>query len=348
MLIVYMIDAPLTASKIEPTTISATMRCWLLLAILLLSFAAEIQVAQAQWSNVAPNLCTPEEQYVGAICFHDGVAWAGTTALYYSKDSGATWNPVPSFPSINKDFGISDIAIYDSLHVLVSLIDIPALYLTTDGGQTWKNIQPPGAPSSIVQVAFNSSDSILHALEEYPDFSLLTSLDGGATWSSGTTTNTVSAIALCFAIAADKTIYVFSENENQGWINTSNDLGKTWGGNSSNTEVDCNTLGADSCDANRLYLINENTVEKSDNQSRIEMTANAGGAWQTLSSQPLDYFNGSFSSTRQVIYAGGAPKEGTIATSGIGVSRSTDRGLNLEKYWRAFRKFRYALHRCRQ
>ncbi|MFI5202414.1 MAG: WD40/YVTN/BNR-like repeat-containing protein, partial [Candidatus Kapaibacterium sp.] len=39
------------------------------------------------------------------------------------------------------------------------------------------------------------------------------------------------------------------------------------------------------------------------------------------------YFNGSLSSTRNVIYAGGAPKEGSIPTSGIGVDRSIDGGI---------------------
>src|SRR4051812_1220289 len=95
--------------------------------------------AHSQWTNVAPKLFAPEQQYIGAIRFHGGVIWAGTTTLQYSNDTGKTWNAVPTFPAVPIPWGgVSDIAIYDPLHVLVSFIGANAgLYLTTDGGQTW-------------------------------------------------------------------------------------------------------------------------------------------------------------------------------------------------------------------
>lgn len=300
------------------------------LSMALLLVAVASGSTRAQWTNVAPNLCPQEQQYHGAIRFRDGVVWAGTTALFYSNDTGKSWSSVPTFQAgIKGPQGISDIAIYDSLHILVSIIDDTELFITSDGGRTWKDIQPSGLPlygaGGIVQVAYNGSPSTIHVLEEYPNLWLLTSMDGGTTWSQSTPNP--SAIALCFAIAADKSIYVLLENGKQGWINRSTDLGNTWSANSSTTDVDCNTISVDSCDANRLYLVNENTIEKSDNNSRIDMTTDAGATWQASITEPLDYFNGSLSSTRQVLYAGGAPKEGTITTSGVGVTRSTDDGM---------------------
>ncbi|HEY3874105.1 MAG TPA: hypothetical protein VGM92_01390, partial [Candidatus Kapabacteria bacterium] len=274
----------------------------------LLVFFAAANGARAQWVKVAPNLLPPEAQYTGVIRFHGGVAWAGSTppsggtpVLFYSKDTGRTWNPVLSFPTLQYWNRISDIAIFDSLHVLVSLIQTPAIYLTTDGGKTWKNIQPIfGATtqsSYIVQASFNGSADTMHVLEEEPNLSLLTSFDGGATWTQNTPTSTLQSEPLCFAIGTDHSIYVFSfsvpvgSQSGQGWINKSTDMGKTWSANSSNTFSDCNSLAVDSCDVNRLYLVNENIVapallNNSDYQSRIEMTTDAGATWQTVSAHP--------------------------------------------------------------
>jgi hypothetical protein len=289
---------------------------------------------RAQWTNVAPNLVAAEQQHIGALRFHGGVAWAGTTSLYVSNDTGLTWNAVPSFHSTA---GISDIAIYDSLHVLVSTYGVSmfgagggdGVFLTADGGKTWTNFQPAGGGSrgngqpSYIQIAFNGSTSVFHTLD-YDASMLYTSINAGATWNGAATTNSNSTGSLCFAIAADKTVYVESYNGGQGWINKSTDLAQTWSGDSQITDGDCNTLSADSCNNERLYLINENVAQNMQSrtmQSRIDLTPNAGATWQTTSSYTADYYNGSLASTADVLYVG------TVPNGGSGVDRSTDFGI---------------------
>ncbi len=301
-------------------------------AIAICALVITTHSVRAQWREVSRNLVLPEQQHIGAIRFHGGVAWAGTYSLYSSNDSGITWKQSVSFTA---NSGITDIAIYDSLHVLVGTID-DGLFLTVNAGQTWQNFQPGGNgfnQPTYDQVAFNGSSSVLHALES--DASILyTSYDGGATWNGVYTTNTASIGALCFAIASDRTIYVFSINESsrfgggiQGWIDASTDLGQTWNALNGDRTVlndhgDSYNLTVDSCNDQRLYLINENVgAQSGGNEGRIDLTTNAGSMWQTVSSQPLDYYNGSLASTPNVLYAG------TVNGSGAGVDRSTDSGL---------------------
>ncbi len=280
-----------------------------------------VPAVHAQWQEVARNLLSPETQRVGALRFAGGEAWAGTNGLYYSKDTGSTWQPVTSFPSYS---GISDIAIYDSLHVLVSTHS-DGLFLTTDGGRNWTNYQPGGGgrfqQSEFTQVAFNGSTSVLHALQ-YNSGMLYTSINGGVSWQAAAPTSSFySNGSLCFAIARDKTIYVLSYIGGQGWINHSTDEGQSWSGDSNPTDGDCNTLAADSCSNERLYLTNENTVARTGDAARIDLTADAGASWQTISSMPLDYYNGSLASTARVLYVG------TVPNSGDGIDRSTDSGM---------------------
>ncbi len=168
----------------------------------------------AQWSQIASNVTPAPSQHVGALRFRAGVAWAGTSSLFFSDDTGMTWNPVSSFQSFS---GITDIAIYDSLNVLVGTTS-DGLFLTTDGGQTWQGLNLGQAPD-LSQVAFNGSPSVLHALT-YTSSTLFTSTDAGATWFGTQTTTSGSTGALCFAIAPDKTIYVQSYTGGTGWTNT--------------------------------------------------------------------------------------------------------------------------------
>lgn len=302
------------------------------LGLLLLLSAASVR---GQWSIVAPNLLEPEQQYTGAIQFHNGFAWAGTRSLYYSNDSGITWKRCLSFPSIQPASGISDISIYDSLHVLVGVIN-EGLFLTTDAGETWKNILPSTLTQhTIIQVAFNRSSSTIYMLDQGVDNSFFMSLDGGSTWTGVRTTVSSSALPLCFAIGADQRLYVFVISvpynvPNAGWINMSTDAGKTWSGNSSHTDGDCNTISVDSCDGRRLYLINENAVARAGNEVRIDLTTNAGASWEARNSHTVDftkprwpgYYNGSLANTGRVLYAG------TVPDGGDGIIRSTDKGLS--------------------
>ncbi len=289
-------------------------------ATLLLLLIA-VSSTQAQWIEAAPNLLPPPAQHMGALRARGAVAWAGTTALYYSNDTGATWQRSMTYPS---HAGIMDIAIYDSLHVLVGTQG-DGLYLTTDAGQTWINMTPgfSSTPPSYTQVAFDGSDSVLLALDYYSS-TLYTSTDQGTTWNANQTTFANSTGSLCFAIAADKTIYVQSYLGGRGWLDKSTNLGQTWSTSSGPVDGDSNTLSADSCDASRLYLVNENVVAQSTNlegdlNARIDLTT--GGSWRTVSVKPLDYYSGAMASTWNVLFLG------TVDNGGDGVDRSTDSGL---------------------
>ncbi len=66
----------------------------------------------------------------------------------------------------------------------------------------------------------------------------------------------------------------------------------------------------DSCNNRKLYLINENTVQRSGNEARIDMTSDAGATWQTLSEVPLNFYNGSIASSGNVLYVGTVPNGG--------------------------------------
>ena len=288
--------------------------------MLLLLCAGSIQ---AQWQDAASNLLPPPTQHVGALRARGAVAWAGTTALYYSNDTGATWHESLTFPSYA---GIMDIAIYDSLYVLVGT-EGDGLYLTTDAGQTWTNMSPDYSSSQLwyTQVAFDGSDSVLLALS-YNSSTLYTSTNQGGTWTASQTTFSGSTGSLCFAIAADKTIYVESYTGGTGWVNKSTDMGQTWLSDGGPTDGDSNTLTADSCDAGRLYLVNENVVAQStnlesDHNARLELTMNGGTTWRAISVEPLDYYSGAMATTWNVLYLG-TVSDGANA----GTERSTDSG----------------------
>ena len=274
-------------------------------------------VVQAQWQQVAQNIVPPPSQHVGALRAQGSVAWAGTTSLAFSTDSGRTWQPNTSWPSFSS---IPDIAIYDSLTVLVGT-NGDGLYLTTNGGQNWAQLFPDAiSQPPFNQVAFNGSASSLVAVS-YNTSTLYVSSDRGVTWSQSQTTFSGSTAALCFAIARDKTIYVESYIGGSGWVNASQDGGTTWGVDGGAVDGDSNTLSADSCDAQRLYLVNENTVARTNNITCIELSTDGGASWRATNSRALDYYSGSMASTANVLYVG------TVPNGGDGVLRSTDRGI---------------------
>ncbi len=264
---------------------------------------------RAQWTNVAPNLVGPEAQRVGAICFSHGVVWAGAGFLFSSTDTGKTWNESSSFPAQN----ISDIAFYDSLNGLVGTYESGA-FLTQDGGLSWNPVISPSREPDC-RVAFNGSASVMYDLNNSGIFSM--SADGGFTWS----TEDFGSEGLTFAIGADKAIYVFSSG-NTGWINASTDLGQTWSANETGTDADSQGLAADSCDVKKLYLVNENTRDRTNNTAKIDVTPDGGQTWGTNSSHQLDYYSGAIANTSQAIYVT------TVPESGSGVLRSIDDGAS--------------------
>lgn len=263
---------------------------------------------RAQWTEVAPSLVGPEAQRIGAISFGGGIVWAGASSLYFSTDTGQTWTQ----STIPTNSGITDISAFDSLHILVGTQE-DGVYLSTDGGQTW-TIVIPGGPV-YERVSFNGSASVMHVLQNTPSV-LWTSTDAGNTWSQ----QNFGDEGLSFAIGADKTVYVFSSSL-AGWINYSTDSGQTWSGNETGTDSDSQGLAADSCDVKKLYLVNENTRDRTNNTTKIDVTPDGGQTWQINSSHQLDYYNGSIANTSQAVYV-------TTDAGGNGVLRSTDEGAS--------------------
>ncbi len=103
---------------------------WSLVVLIPLLLSAG--VSRAQWTNVRPNLLHGTDT-VGAMQFRDGIVWAGGNNLWSSPDSGKTWQQSLAFP--NGD-SITDIAFYDRLHGVVSVID-NGFFITNDGGNSW-------------------------------------------------------------------------------------------------------------------------------------------------------------------------------------------------------------------
>ncbi|HZK75877.1 MAG TPA: T9SS type A sorting domain-containing protein [Candidatus Kapabacteria bacterium] len=272
---------------------------------------------RAQWANVAPNLLEPEAQRIGALNFGGGVVWAGSQSLYFSLDTGKSWQRSSSFPGVT---GIVDIAVFDSQHVLIGTRSEGA-FLTTNAGAAWSNVLPPPSNGEAYnRVSFNGSASILHVLQLFPSM-LFTSRDGGVNWNSADLSNGGINEGLSFAIGIDKTIHLFSSGS-AGWINSSSDFGATWTGNGSGVNADSQGLAADSCDARKLYLVSENTIQRTNNVSNIDISTDGGSTWQTAVSHELDYYSGSIANTAQVIYVS------TVPSSGSAVERSTDGGAS--------------------
>jgi hypothetical protein len=294
-------------------TTFAKKRAVSIFASVLTMLVVAAPLLRAQWTEVAPNLVQPEQQRVGALNFGHGVAWAGTQSLCFSLDTGKNWQK-SSFTSFS---GITDISIFDSLHVLVGT-QSDGVFLSEDAGLTWNNVLPSNGVT-YDRVSFNGSASIMHVLE-YEESTLFTSTDAGVSWNSenipGVGFNGINE-GLTFAIGSDKTIYVFSSG---GWINSSSDLGVTWSGNRGGTGSDSQGLAVDSCDVNKLYLVNENTKNRTNNTTEINVSPNGGSTWQTVATHRLDYYSGSIANTAQVIYVA------TVQDGGDGVERSTDFG----------------------
>ena len=280
--------------------------CFIFAALLV--FFAEQDVC-GQWVNVAPGLL-PKSTEFGAMCFKNGILWAGNTELWKSQDTGKTWMR-SNFPTTSI---ITDISFFDILTGVVST-EPGNVFLTNDGGQSWKNILNPPL---IYRVNFNQSSKIIHALQFKPAI-LFTSTDEGNTWIN----STFDIYGRSFAITKKHALCVSSDEPYltgfRGWINASTDLGATWSNNGAYVDGDSFSLSADSCDDNRLYLDNEDYAGSNNNLSEIFLTTDRGLSWRATSSHPGKYFSGAMVTTKNVIYAG--------TVNNNGVERSIDNGV---------------------
>lgn len=263
----------------------------------------------AQWKNVAPTLFAGSSAGYGALYYVDGVIWAGNEELWSSRDTGKTWR----LSSYEGGEHIRDIYFLDKYNGLVGS-ESEGVFLTRDGGETWRQIFDGGA----WEVSFNGSPDIIHVLTTAPG-TFYTSMDGGATW----TFTYLGNFGLSFAIARDHRIHAFSAEQYlksmRGWVTTSTDYGATWSNRGAVTDGDSYTISVDSCDANRLYLVNEDHASTNDNLSEIHISTNAGLTWTPVYEDSGRFFSGNLATTPSTLYAG--------AIQNPGIYRSTDRGI---------------------
>ncbi len=242
---------------------------------------------------------------IGAIALDpndDDVVWVGTgetnprndvsfgTGLYKSSDGGATWSCV----GLEKTLQISSIVVdpANPQHVVVGAMgDFFAdsadrgMYVTSDGGKTWRNTLYLGPQSGVSDLAADPKDAkILYAgmwqfrrqpwtfTSGGPDDGIFKSADGGATWTrltgNGLPEGITGRIGLAVAASDPKRVYALVESP-AGILWRSDDAGASWRLVSKNTLVDqrpfyFSHVAVDPKDENHVYGISEMLSESKD------------------------------------------------------------------------------------
>lgn len=250
--------------------------------------------------------------------FRSGILWAGADQLWSSSDSGRSWQKIKNFPGS----AIYDISFYDRSTGLVATGN--GVYITTNGGVAWSKAKMTG---DFRKVGFDNisngsslSKPVFLALEV--DGIFCSSSDVGTTWSAKSIGNE----ARSFAVAIDGKIYAHTDNPGSvpyiGQITISTDLGNSWTNGNSTVEGDCFTISADSCDPNRLYLVNENLLSASDSIPRMYLSTDGAATWQSNAASIKPYYSGALCTTYSGIFA--ATVDGSPSTDGV--CRSLDKG----------------------
>ena len=259
-----------------------------------------------QWVNVAPALLPAATEFNGVACYSDGQVWVGSKSLYVSSDLGKTWSSVPFAGSTN----LRDIAFYDKLNGLIGTQN--GAFITHDGGQTWTALPITG---ECTKVAFNGSPNVFHVLQYVPDI-FFTTTDGEATF---TGSQNFFGTGTSFAISIDGTIWRLSFIRDKSWLNKSTDLGRTFGPDYLNPDPDCWSVSADSCDPDRLYLMNEDWAWSLDGNSEIYVTPDGAKTWMSTATHPVKFYSGAMVTTSNTLFA--------TTVDNKGLFRSIDKGL---------------------
>jgi photosystem II stability/assembly factor-like uncharacterized protein len=271
--------------------------------------------ADAQWVNVGDGLLGQYSRlYGGAMTYKDGIVWAGLTTLFKSVDTGKTWVKVPLELS-----NISDICFFSK--DIGAVIDInTGAYYTVNGGNTWTHILTVGECFG-VSFARNGNELFVADRDNLRGSVSYTS-DGGLTWSKTQVEGSGGGAYHAIYNPASKTAYVLSRNINpikSSHINISTDFGRTWSRPPGEVDIDSYSMALDSCDPNKVYIINEEYNEKEDGSSEVYTSLDNGQSWKITERQGPNFFAASSAMTPNVLYIG--------SSLGQGVFRSIDRGL---------------------
>jgi len=285
-------------------------RKWLCMALLLSTIAAD--GARGQWTK-GPQVLTPQG-WMGAIAYRDGMVWAGDYNLASSTDSGKTWTQLQVFGASD----VTDISFLSRDTIAVGSY-FGAVSITIDGGNTWLPGQSTtGIGNAIFCVAF---DHTLDTVFASNGIDFLTTTDAGGSWTAQGLPFAYSRSP--FAVAKDGTVYIEAGQPTTGrnyggslYYSKAPWLGLSATGGTFNQ--DCYSIDIDSCDQGRIYIANEDTVEKGDGTSNMYYSTNAGGTWQSGFSHARPYMNGSLAIGKHALYAG---------TLNDGILRSTDMGV---------------------
>ncbi len=295
-----------------------------MLFVLLALLAARGDGLRAQWKIVAPKLLPSgfkgAEPQIGAIHIKQGVIWAGVDTLWFSTDVGKTWLKSSLIIEPNNFLSSTEIRDINFFDKKTGVISANGIYLTQDGGQTWKNIWVGRQTTSVV---FGKTDSNIFGLEadlggpKQDQVEMTT--DMGNTWET-TEFGAGQCLGQALTIGIDGTLYIFSfaNPTLNSFINSSSDGGLSWSSNTGNVDGDSYALIADSCSASTLFLAHEGVITSADKKSHLFISTNAGFTWQTTFTDTIGVIAGNMTAGKTAIYAG------TMNSSGV--LRSLDQG----------------------
>ena len=304
------------------------------LAVLACGLALVGQPGRAQW---VPQDSGTKARLRGLSVVGPEVAWASGTkgSVILTTDGGKTWRARPVPGATDLDF--RDVHAVDARTAYLLSIgegEKSRIYKTTDGGGTWAlqhtNHDPKGFLDAI---AFWDPDHGL-ALGDPVDgrYTLLTTDDGGTTWTKGKGEGMPPALPNEGAFAASGTCLVI-QGERDAWFGTgggktarvfrSRDRGRTWTDHETPLRADSPTSGIFSLafrDSDHGVVVG-GSYDQPDRKGRVAATTEDGGTtWKLVNSQEPGGFRSAVAFVRR-----GDPL-GLIAVGPSGSDASNDGG----------------------
>jgi photosystem II stability/assembly factor-like uncharacterized protein len=265
----------------------------------------------AQWQKTATNLLNGVS-FGGAITFKAGRAWAGTTRLFTSNDTGSTWLPVNSLTVSGQ---IVSIDFFDANYGIVVTYG-GGCYLTTNGGVSWTLALSQG---SCLSGTFGATKDIIVVVGRASTRGhMYVSQNGGTSW----TDNVVEVGGGTYHVATHKTgvICVLARNVSparRSFIYSSVNNGTSWTKGNLAVELDCYGFTFGSCTEDAIYVINEAYNEPGDVQTEIFKADLMGNNSSQVYVNTDSYLTGSGSNSGEVIF---------VQTDANGILRSVDEG----------------------